>query len=154
MADIYRSGMQIRASQLEAAADSAPGAPAVPVVTPARERMAASAAYLVDHLHEVPVLVVPAIAGRLDGADIATQASRWGSILPSVWSFMLALRARGMGSVWTTVHLFREGDMAELLGIPDDFTQAGLFPVAYTVGTDFRRGTRDLSAESVRWNRW
>jgi nitroreductase len=68
---------------------------------------------------------------------------------------MLALRTKGMGSVWTTVHLFRERDMAELLGIPfDDVTQAGLFPVAYTIGTDFRRGARDFSPETVRWNHW
>ena len=84
-----------------------------------------------------------------------TQATMWGSVLPAVWSFMLALRSRGMGSCWTTVHLEREQEMAELLGIPiADVTQVGLFPVAHTIGTEFRPGAREASADTIRWNGW
>jgi len=111
--------------------------------------------YLRDNLERVPVLVIPTLRGRLDGEDIFYQASLWGSILPAVWSFMLALRARGLGSAWTTIHLHREREMAELLRIPfDQYTQAGLFPVAYTLGTDFKAGDRALSESAVRWNHW
>jgi nitroreductase len=151
MADIYRSGLEIRAAQPRTPA----GRPRSAVATAHQDRMMLSVTYLRDHLHEVPVLVVPTIRGRVDGAHVATQAALWGSVLPAVWSFMLALRTKGMGSAWTTVHLFREADMAELLGIPfGEVTQAGLFPVAYTIGTDFGRSFRDVSDGTVRWNRW
>jgi nitroreductase len=83
------------------------------------------------------------------------QAGFWGSILPAVWSFMLALRSRGVGSAWTTLHLPNEREVADLLGIPyERCTQAGLVPVAYTVGTDFRPAPRQPAAEVTHWNRW
>jgi nitroreductase len=123
--------------------------------TPAQERMSGSVYYLRQHFHEVPVLVVPTIEGRFDGSSVFEQASRWGSILPAVWSFMLALRSRGMGSAWTTLHLHREAEMADLLGIPaDEVTQAGMFPVAFTVGEEFRPADRSASETTVRWNHW
>ena len=130
-------------------------APPVDRTIPANERMFSSVDYLKEHLHEVPVLVVPAIRGRLDGAPITQQAHLWGSVLPAVWSFMLALRARGLGSCWTTAHLQHEEKMAALLGIPfAEYTQAGLFPVAYTIGTDFKPGPRIPPDDVIHWNRW
>jgi nitroreductase len=122
--------------------------------SPGQERMSASVYHLRRHFHEVPVLVVPTIEGRLDAAPVFEQASRWGSILPAVWSFMLALRTRGLGSAWTTLHLHREAEMADLLGIPAEVTQAGMFPVAYTIGTDFHPADRSASEATIRWNRW
>jgi nitroreductase len=96
---------------------------------------------------------VPTIEGRLDGLPLDQLAGRFGSVFPGVWSFMLALRERGMGSVWTTHHLKRERAVAELLSIPyDEVTQVGLFPVAYTLGTDFKAA--DRSSSRVRWNTW
>jgi nitroreductase len=85
-------------------------------------------------------VLVPLIAGRTDtGANVFFQASQWGSIMQAIWSFMLALRARGLGSAWTTGHLWREKEVAALLGIPHaHYMQAGLFPVAYTLGTEFK----------------
>jgi nitroreductase len=122
---------------------------------PANQRMFDSVDHLKAHFHEVPVLVVPAIRDRLDGAPITQQAHLWGSVLPAVWSFMLALRARGLGSCWTTAHLQHEEKMADLLGIPyAEYTQAGLFPVAYTIGTDFRPGPRAELQDHIHWNRW
>jgi nitroreductase len=103
----------------------------------------------------VPVLVVPTVARRYGGTTTFQQASRWGSILPAVWSFHLALRSRGLGSAWTTIHLYREREAAELLGIPyGEHFQAGLFPVAYTKGTDFRPADRARSEARIGWNRW
>jgi nitroreductase len=115
-----------------------------------------SARYLRDHLAEVPVLLIPCLWGRLpEGADTFTQASFWGSILPAAWSFMLAARSRGLGSAWTTLHLPSEQEAAELLGIPHDrVTQAGLFPVAYTLGTDFKPAPRVPLDDVVHWNVW
>jgi nitroreductase len=114
-----------------------------------------SAVYLRQHFHEVPIMLIPCHAGRIDGADAFAQASYWGSILPAAWSFMLALRSRGLGSAWTTLHLPREREVAELLGIPfDRYTQAGLFPIAYTRGTDFKPAARRPPADIVHWDTW
>lgn len=143
MAEIWREGSK----DLTAAA----AAPSLPKVERADEMMS-SVRYLNEHLHEVPMLLVPVIQGRPQMESMFQQATLWGSILPAVWSFMLALRARGLGSCWTTVHLERERQMAELLQIPSDYTQAGLFPIAYTIGTDFKPGARLASQSAVSWN--
>jgi nitroreductase len=111
--------------------------------------------HLRDHLHKVPVHVIPCIEGRTDGKGAFVQASRWGSILPAAWSFMLAARSRGLGTVWTTFHLAREQEAAELLGIPyDEVMQAALIPVAYTIGTDFKPAVRAPLDSMVHWDRW
>lgn len=116
-----------------------------------------SAKFLIEHFHEVPVLLVPCLQGRPDNAPAGMSASFWGSLLPAVWSFMLALRSRGLGSAWTTLHLIGDGEKqaAELLGIPyDEYSQGGLFPIAYTKGTNFKPAKR-LPAEAVtHWNTW
>jgi nitroreductase len=119
------------------------------------ERVYSSSAYLAEHYHEVPVHAIPCIKGRLDGAASNRQAAVWGSILPAVWSFMLAARARGLGTVWTTLHLTYEKEAAEVLGIPyDQITQAALIPVAYTLGTDFKPGPRKPLDDILHWNAW
>ena len=108
------------------------------------------------------MLCVPVVAGRTDGAgpgaqadrtSVFWQANRWGSVVPALWSFMLALRSRGLGSAWTTLTLIREREVAEVLGIPyENWMQVGLFPVAHTIGTDFRPTPRKPAAEVLRWN--
>jgi nitroreductase len=117
-------------------------------------RVVDSATYLCDHLHEVPVMVIPCIEGRIENAGVLAQASVYGSILPAAWSLMLALRARGIGSAWTTLHLMFEGDAAVLLGIPDHVTQTALFPVAYFTGTDFKPAKRLSTDRSTHWDTW
>ncbi|MCW2649184.1 MAG: nitroreductase [Mycobacterium sp.] len=105
-------------------------------------------------LADVPVLVIPCIEGRFDGSPLVVAASAWASIIPAGWSFLLALRSRGLGSVWTTMHLAKEREVAELLGIPDTVTQAALFPVAYTIGTKFEPAPRRPAATVTSWNGW
>jgi nitroreductase len=104
-----------------------------------------SADYLADHIGEVPVWVIACIEGRTDrdGMPIVWQASQWGSLIPAVWSFQLAARARGLASCYTTLHLVKEKETAELLGIPDNVMQGALIPVAHPLGgTDFQPGPR------------
>lgn len=116
-----------------------------------------SAKYLAENFEKAPVLLIPCLKGRPDGAPAGMSASFWGSLLPAVWSFMLALRSRGLGSAWTTLHLLGEGEKqaAELLGIPfDGYSQAGLFPVAYTVGTDFKKAKRLPAEQFSHWDSW
>ena len=117
-------------------------------------RVLSSATWLAQHLHEAPVLVIPCIAGRVEEAGPTAQASVYGSILPATWSFMLAARARGLGSAWTTLHILREREVAALLGIPDTVTQAALLPVAYFTGTDFKSARRLPAGELTSWNAW
>jgi nitroreductase len=121
----------------------------------ARHRVMASAGYLFEHLHRVPVLVIPCIEGRAEAGTLVDQATAFGSILPAVWSFMLAARARGLGTSWTTVHLEAEAETAALLGIPwETVTQVALVPVAHTVGADFKPAARRPLDEVLHWDRW
>ncbi|MCU1352127.1 MAG: hypothetical protein JWM05_1336 [Acidimicrobiales bacterium] len=119
------------------------------------KRVISSARYLADHLGEVPVHVIPCIAGRTDSAPIAMQAGIWGSLLPAAWSFMLAARARGLGTCLTTLHLIHEEKAKDLLGIPDHIMQGGLIPVAHTLGgTDFKPGARRDLDRVVHTDGW
>lgn len=143
IADIYRS---VGEDYLENAAGSESD--------PQTRRVYESAYALTGVLAQVPVFVIPCLERRFDGNDLLAAASAWGSIIPAGWSFMLALRSRGLGSVWTTLHLAKEREVADLLGIPDDVTQAALFPVAYTVGTDFKPAARPPVESITSWNSW
>ncbi|WP_142284497.1 nitroreductase family protein, partial [Mycobacterium tuberculosis] len=112
--------------------------------------------YLAEHMHRAPVLLIPCLKGREDESAVG-GVSFWASLFPAVWSFCLALRSRGLGSCWTTLHLLDNGEhkVADVLGIPyDEYSQGGLLPIAYTQGIDFRPAKR-LPAESVtHWNGW
>lgn len=114
-----------------------------PAYVKTTKKVVSSAQYLSDHLAEVPVHVIPCIEGRTDQLPVAWQAAIWGSLLPAAWSFMLAARARGLGTCWTTLHLTEEKAAAEMLGIPDTVMQGALIPVAHLLGgTDFKPGAR------------
>lgn len=118
-------------------------------------RVLDSADYLAEHMGEAPALLVPCLRGRVDGTATPEQAGFWGSIYPAVWSFMLAARARGLGSSLTTVHLFYEREAAELLGIPyEKVTQVALLPVAYTLGTEFAPAKREPLDTVLHVNGW
>ncbi|MGA7132200.1 MAG: nitroreductase family protein [Mycobacterium sp.] len=121
---------------------------------PQTRRVYSSALSLTETLAEVPVHVIPCLQRRFDGNDLVVASSAWASIIPAGWSFLLALRSRGLGSVWTTMHLAKEQEVAELLGIPDTVTQAALFPVAYTIGTDFRPALRPPAETVTFWDSW
>jgi nitroreductase len=160
IADLYRTAMQefMDRPRTDAPEDN------VDRTTERQQRIARSVFHLRDHLHEVPVLCVPIVAGRTDGlgagahadrTSVFWQSSRWGSVIPTLWSFMLTLRSRGLGSAWTTLTLFKEQEMAELLGIPfDEWMQVGLFPIAYTKGTEFAVTPREPAERFLRWNRF
>jgi nitroreductase len=145
IADIYRTNFEAAYAGSE-----------LPEPGSQSDRVNQSAQHLAAHMHEVPVLVIPLLADRMgEGIPSWRQASRWGGILPAVWSFMLALRERGLGSAWTSLHLQNEREVSEVLGIPyDTYSQAGLFPVAYTIGTDFKLAKRPPAEEFVRWDEW
>ena len=164
LGDLYRKGREIYVKL--------PGAVANlefddPERNKMQQRIEESAQYLNIHFEEAPVHVIPCISGRTDGpADAGMkgwgqvpqaliQSAQWGSIGPAGWNFMLALRARGLGTCWTSLHLFFEREAAALLGIPyEDVMQACLMPVAYTKGTKFRPGKRDPLESILHWDAW
>lgn len=116
-----------------------------------------SASFLAENFERAPMMMIPCIEGRLENLDVASGAGGWGSLLPAVWSFMLALRNRGIGSAWTTIHLIGDGEKkaAELLGIPfDKITQGGLFPIAYTKGTEFQPAKRLPLEKVLHLEKW
>ena len=120
-------------------------------------RVISSAQYLADRMGDVPVMVIPCIEGRVDGPSTSNLAiaGLYGSILPAAWSFMLAARARGLGTAWTTLHLKYEREVAGLLGIPyQNITQAALITVGYFTGEDFKPAERIPLDTVVRWDSW
>ncbi len=151
IADIYKANFQLYANAPRAAyADG-------DLRAEQAGRVTESAMYLADNFHRAPLLLIPAITGRFDNLPAFAGASIWGSLLPAVWSFMLAARERGLGSAWTTIHLMNDGERkaAEILGIPfDEITQAGLFPIAYTIGTDFKLAKRMPLDPVLHWDQW
>ncbi len=151
LAALYRRAWELYASgKLPARAELPPDDPRAKQLP----RIIDSASYLAEHLHEVPVHVIPCIEGRVENAGPLAQASTYGSILPAVWSLMLALRARGLGSAWTTLHILFEQEAAALLGIPSTVTQAALLPVAHYTGADFKPAKRLPAREQTHWNAW
>jgi nitroreductase len=116
------------------------------------QRVYDSAEYLLEVLHRVPVHVIPCVEAPFDGSSNAAAASLYGAILPAVWSFQLALRSRGLGSAYTTLHLYRDAEVAKLCNIPEGTTQVALLPVAYTVGTDFKPARRPSPESITSWN--
>jgi nitroreductase len=152
MAEIYRRSFEVYRAD---AANSARLFAGDPAQARAGQRVFDSAEYLAENLHRVPVLLVPVVAGRCEKLTSAhAQANYWGGIAPAVWSFMLAARERGLGTSWTTMHLRFERDVADVLSIPEDFTQAALVPVAHTIGTDFKPGPRQPLDEVLQIDGW
>ena len=125
-----------------------PGRPR-PALPPA---LLASVEHLVDHLHQVPVHVIPCVEAT---ENPPRGAGHWGSIVQATWSFMLAARSRGLGTVWTTAHLAHEEEAADILGIPyREVMQAALIPVAHTIGVEFKPGPRNPLDTMLHWERW
>jgi len=120
-----------------------------------QQRSARSADYLGDHMGEAPVLVIACTHGRADGVPGMMAASLMANVQPAMWSFMLAARARGLGTCWTTVHLLQEQSWADVVGIPyESVQQVCLSPLAYTIGTDFKPADRPDPDSIIHWDRW
>ena len=144
LADLYRKGAE---GYLGAAAEQTTDAQT--------ERVFSSAVYLMEHLHEVPIHLIPCVQGKpADPVPLAQASGMYGSIYPAIWSFQLAARARGLGSALTTLHLLHAEEAAKILGLPDDVLQVALLPVAYTIGTEFKRAKRPPVAEITHWDKW
>ena len=148
LADLYRRGFELYAQMPREER------PAEDLRVEQMPRVIDSAVYLAQTMEQAPVFVIPCIEGRVEEAPQFAQASMYGSILPAVWSFMLAARARGLGSAWTTIHLMFEKEAAAILGIPDHVTQSALLPVAWFKGEGFKPAKRIPSREITFWESW
>jgi nitroreductase len=153
LATIYRKGMTSYREQAAALGQQRMASNEQEAT--AHARIIDSTEYLNEHLHEVPVHVIPCIQGRTDQEPIIVQSAQWGTIMPAVWSFMLAARSRGLGTSLTSFHLAFEHEAAEVLGIPyEQVMQAALVPVAYTLGTDFQPAARKPAESVLHWEHW
>jgi len=148
--DIYRRAVD---EYLRSAASAANLFADDPDRVPVQQRIGDSVAWLGERMGDVPVLVIPCIrAGRTLSAG--NQAGLWGSLLPAVWSYMLASRARGLGTAWTTLHLDYEAEVAQLLGLPEGLHQGALVPTAYYTGDTFRPAPREALDSVLHVNGW
>ena len=137
LADLYRTGFE----QYRALTTATPNPDVKDEAQ--QERVTDSAVYLAENFHRVPVMLIPCMPGRLDGLPNMAATSTFGSIHPATWSFMLAARERGLGTAWTTIHLMKEKEAAEILGIPfEEYTQTALITVGYSIGTEFKLAKR------------
>ena len=152
LGELYKKSFKLYAEhQQQNTPDYAEGDPRATQVS----KVFKSAFYLARNMHKAPVHIIPCIEGRLQPTDdILTQASRFGSILPAAWSLMLALRSRGLGTSWTTLHLRYAPEAAELLGIPENMMQVALLPVAYFTGDDFNPAKRVPARKLTYWDSW
>ncbi len=154
---IYQKGWAIYLQQQTSIAAAMQSKRMTPDRIATLARIADSANYLAEHMHEVPAMLIPCGYGRadVDRQPTSAQAGWWGSLLPAAWSFMLAARARGLGTCWTTIHLYYEQEAAEVLGIPyEKVVQAALIPIAYTLGTEFKPGARIPLESILHWDKW
>jgi nitroreductase len=144
--EIYRAGPTVVTKAFEGDSEQ----------TQVQNRIFDSVAYLAEHIAEVPCLVVPCMTGRPeDRKTVRAQAGFWGSVYPAIWSFMLAARARGLGTAMTTMHLEFEREAADVLGIPyDEVTQTALLPLAFTIGDEFKPARREPPSSFIHWSRW
>ncbi|GAB3134302.1 nitroreductase family protein [Tsukamurella serpentis] len=149
IAEYYRRSYHAYAQATSAAQAAEP--PEDPATA---ERVASSATHLAEVLDRVPALVIGAIEVPGGALPDGNQAGLWGSLLPAAWSLALALRERGLGSAWTTLHLRYEREVAQILGLPEDIRQGVLLPVAYTRGTDFKAAPRRPLDDVLHIDRW
>ena len=152
LAEMYREGFQLFYGDREAAIAGMPQED--PEYLQTQRRVVDSAAYLAERMGDVPVHVIPCIEGRLENGPVAMHAAIWGSLLPAAWNFCLAARARGLGTCWTTLHLIKEQEASELLGLPENIMQGALIPVAHTKGTDFKPAPRRDLDRVIHMDGW
>lgn len=150
IADLYRKAFQVYAKAPNPHQPTDESDPRVQQ----RDKVVTSAVYLAENLWRAPLLVIPCYEGRVEDQGVLAQASFYGSILPAAWSFMLALRSRGLGTAWTTLHLMHEKEAASILGIPDTVTQTCLLPVAYFQGEDFQPAKRLPLQKVISYDSW
>lgn len=151
VAEVYRRSFEVLANR---PAEERPDYGLGDSRTEQAERVTASATYLAAEMHRCPAMLLACISGRVENEGAQRQAAVYGSILPGAWSFMIAARTRGIGMAWTTLHLRHEEEVADLIGMPRDVTQAALFPMAYFSGEDFKPAPRVPLEQVVHWNEW
>ncbi len=118
-----------------------------------QHRVGESAVWLGEHMGDVPVLVLPCVRTG-EPLQAGNQAGLWGSLLPAAWSYCLAARARGLGTAWTSLHLGREAEVAEIVGIPDGVHQGALIPTAFYTGETFKPAPREPLDTVIHLNQW
>lgn len=108
---------------------------------------------LMQRLHEIPCMVFVFAIGE-PGDDVSGQIGFFGSILPAAWSLMLAMRARGIGTTWTSLLASRAEDIARILNVPEGVTQTVMLPAAYTLGAKLKVADRLPAVDVTFFDSW
>lgn len=152
--ELYRRSTErylaVRQGQAQQGGGPPPGSAAAKTMLRIRD----SSAYLGQHMRDVPVQVIACIEVNAPWEADGNQAGLWGSVLPAAWSYMLAARARQLGTAWTTLHLAYEKEAADILGLPSNIRQGVLIPTAYYTGETFRPAPRRPVQEVMHLNHW
>ena len=106
-----------------------------------------------ERMHEMPAMIFVCMEGEPD-ANFSSHVGYYGSILPAAWSLMLALRARNIGTTWTTLLSARQEAVGNILGLPDNWRQVVMLPVGYTKDAVLRRADRVPAHEITFFNGW
>ena len=109
---------------------------------------------LIDRLPEIPAMIFVCVDGQPMDVAVSSQVAYFGSILPAAWSLMLALRARDIGTTWTSLLSSRQEEVNYILGCPSQVTQTVMLPVGYTKGAVLRKANRLDASEVTYWNGW
>jgi nitroreductase len=132
-----------------------PGERGTPAEQARQQRILASVKYLVDNLERVPVLVFVCSAKPVPKTPLGDRTSGYyGSIMPIAWSFQLALRSRGLGSVMATAIVLKAAELSDLLELPEGTNPITMLPVAYTKTLEFKRAPRLPVDRILHWERW
>jgi nitroreductase len=136
------------------------------------QRMLSSGAYLWEHMHTAPVLLVPCLRDRpvppretlplpmqeVYAEEVAySDRIRGASIYPAVQNVILACRALGLGTLITTNHIRCEGEVKALLGIPEDVTTYAMMPIGYPddkFGPVRRRPVSEVAYDNLWGTPW
>jgi nitroreductase len=117
-----------------------------------QKRMLDAVVWQMDHMHEIPALIVACIdyGERVDGPAVYRQA---GSVWPGIQNLLLTARSLGLGAAPTTLALRDQDAAREALDLPDTFAALCLIPVGFPMGK-FGPVTRRPLEEVMRFDRW
>lgn len=122
-----------------------------------RERMKRASRYLADHIGEAPAMV----AFLMPKIDLTMQddegpifiGTTHASVFPAVQNFILAARALGIGTAFTTVYRVYEDEVRETLAVPESFEIVALVPMGRPRGK-FGVAPRRPAEKVTHWNRY
>ena len=125
------------------------GAPATGQVT---NKMLAGATHLADSLHQVPAIIF--VCGPVAyPPNNPLEQFVWSALYPAAQNLIVAARSLGLGTTFTTFHMFMEPELRELLGIPGQVKFGVMIPIGWP-RDEFVKVKRKPIAKVIHWEKW